>query len=104
MANILRTHSYQNVEVTQKSQDYGADIVATKDGIKYVVQCKRYTSMVGIEAVQQVYAAKAHYNAHVAVVAASTVFTKAAKTLAQELNVVLWDCFDLSNMIEFSAQ
>lgn len=45
---------------------------------------------------QQIYAAKEHYDAHVAIVVTNSVYTKAAKILADELNVVLWDCEDVS--------
>ena len=103
-AGLLKSNGYSNVKVTQKSRDYGADVLAEKDGIAYVIQCKYYTSPVGIEAVQQVYAAKGYYNAHVAVVTTNSVFTKAAKTLASELKVVLWDCEALANMAASSAE
>lgn len=90
-ATVLREAGYENVEVTQKSNDYGADVVAEKDGVIYVFQCKFYSNMVGIEAVQQIYSAKIHYGAHIAVVVTNSVFTKAAKILADELKVILWD-------------
>lgn len=92
IGQLLKLNGYTDVEVTQKSQDFGADIVASLNRIKYVIQCKYYSSPVGIEAVQQIYSAKVHYNAHIAVVATNITFTKAAKTLATELGVVLWDC------------
>ena len=95
---MLRINKYENVEVTQKSGDYGADILAEKNGIRYVFQCKYYTSAVGIAAVQQIYAAKDFYNTHVAVVVTNNVFTKAAKTLANELKVILWDCEIVNNL------
>ena len=91
VADLLRAAGYTNVIVTQKSGDYGADVTAKKDGVKYVIQCKYYQSLVGIEAVQQIHAAKEYYNAHVAVVATNSAFTRAAKTLAAQLNVLLWD-------------
>lgn len=92
IAKILRANGYKDVQVTKKSGDFGADIIAEKDAIKYVFQCKYYSSQVGIEAIQQVYAAKTFYNAHVSIAVTNSVFTKAAKVLAEELNVVLWDC------------
>jgi restriction system protein len=98
IAKMMKQKGFQQIEVTKKSQDFGADVLAQKDGIKYVVQCKYYSSMVGIEAVQQIYAAKTHYDAHVAIVATNNVFTRAAKTLAKELNVVLWDCLSIEKM------
>ena len=99
-AELLQKNGYENVYVTQKSNDYGADILAEKDGVKYVFQCKYYTSMVGIEAVQQVYSAKDYYDAHVAVVITNNVFTKAAKSLAKELKVILWDCETINKLSE----
>lgn len=96
VSKYMEKKGFTDVTITQKSNDFGADILASKDGVSYVVQCKCYSSSVGIEAVQEVYAAKGHYNSHVAIVATNNVFTKAAKTLADELKVVLWDCLDLS--------
>lgn len=99
-SNVLMRNGFINVTVTQRSNDYGADITAEKDGITYVIQCKYYSSAVGIEAVQQVYAAKIHYGTHVAVVATNSVFTQAAKVLAKETGVLLWDCEKVSQMQE----
>lgn len=96
VASLLRNNGYEKVEVTQKSKDYGADIVAEKDGVRYVFQCKYYTSQVGIEAIQQIYSAKTYYDAHVAIAVTNNVFTNAAKILADELKVILWDCEDIS--------
>ena len=98
MANILLSNGFTDVQVTQKSGDFGADITATKDEVKYVIQCKYYASAVGIKAVQESYSAKDFYNAHVAVVATNNIFTKAAITLAEQLNVILWDCEDVARM------
>lgn len=98
MADILLKNGFVDVQVTQKSGDYGADITATKDEVKYVIQCKYYASAVGIKAVQESYSAKDFYNAHVAVVATNNIFTKAAITLAEQLNVILWDCEDVARM------
>jgi HJR/Mrr/RecB family endonuclease len=98
VAALLEQNNFTNIHVISKSGDYGADITATNDEIKYVIQCKYYSSAVGIKAVQESYSAKDFYNAHVAVVATNNIFTKAATTLAEQLNVVLWDCEDLANM------
>ena len=90
-AKALEKNGFLNIQVTEKSGDFGADILAEKDGVKYVIQCKYYSSAVGIEAVQQIYAAKIYYSSHVAVVATNSVFTKAAKILAEETGVLLWN-------------
>lgn len=98
VASLLIKCGYEKVVVTQKSGDFGADVTAEKQEVKYVIQCKYYTSQVGIEAVQQIHAAKLHYNAHVAIVATNSVYTRAAQTLAQSVGVVLWDGKDIIEM------
>jgi Holliday junction resolvase-like predicted endonuclease len=41
VADWLRGHGYQNVQVTKASHDWGADVLAVKDNCFYIVQCKR---------------------------------------------------------------
>lgn len=98
-AAALKRCGFSNVEVTQESGDFGADVLAEKDGVKYVIQCKYYTSSVGVKAVQQVFASKIHYSAHVAVVATNSVFTKSAKVLAKETGVLLWNGLKVQEML-----
>lgn len=98
VAKVLADNGYSEVSVTQKSRDFGADITAVFGGARYVFQCKYYTSPVGINAVQEVYASKPVYSAHVAVVITNSVFTKAAKILADEVGVILWDGEKLAAM------
>lgn len=77
--------------VTRGSADYGADLVLNKDGIRIIVQAKRWKQKVGIDAVQQVTAALKHYNAQQAIVATNSYFTANAVQLANSNNVLLWD-------------
>lgn len=98
-ANLLAKNGFQKVEVTKCSSDFGVDIIAFKDDIKYAIQCKRYSSSVGIKAVQEVIGSKAMNNCHVAVVLTNNYFTKSAKELAQKNNVLLWDKDKLNELI-----
>ena len=91
VAGILRGNGYENVEVTKKSGDYGADITAVKDAVTYVFQCKYYTEPVGVQAIQEVFSSKTMYRAHVAVVVTNSIFTIAARTLAENTGVILFD-------------
>ena len=100
VAELLQRNGFSEVQVTPKSKDFGADILAKKDAVVYVIQCKFYSSPVGIEAVQQVYGAKVHYGAHVPAVVTNNVFTQAAKILAEETHVLLWDCGILQQFID----
>lgn len=90
-ANILRGNSYTNVEVTKASGDHGIDILATKDGLRYAIQCKRYSKPVGNKAVQEAYSGKDIYKADVAVVMSNMDFTPQAIEDARKLNVELWN-------------
>ncbi|MBU3173372.1 restriction endonuclease [Clostridium estertheticum] len=76
---------------TPKTNDYGADLVLTKDGKVIVVQAKRWNYKVGIEAVQQIIDAKTYYNADKCIVTTTNYFTPNAVNLASSANVSLCD-------------
>jgi HJR/Mrr/RecB family endonuclease len=79
------------VELTKSTGDFGADIVAVnpQTGSILVVQCKFYSSSVGISAVQEVVGALRYYNAKTAIVVSPAEFTSAAKALANVNNIIL---------------
>ena len=103
-AKLLEYNGYKNVQVTQASGDYGADVIGYKNGYRYVFQCKCYSSNLGVKAVQEIYSAKQHYNADIAVVLIKTSFSKNAKILAEETGVQLWDRNNLINLIKVSIK
>jgi restriction system protein len=81
----------QNYSVigTPASSDFGADLVIEREGKKIVVQAKRYSKNVGIDAIQQVIGSVSHYKADEAWVITNRDFTAAAYTLAESNNVKL---------------
>lgn len=98
-AAILEQNGFQDVSVTRGSGDQGIDVLATKDFIKYGFQCKCYSTDIGNKAVQEAYAGKTYYGCHVAVVLTNRYFTPAAKGLAAQTGVVLWDRDKLLSMM-----
>ena len=90
-ADILKAHGFIEVEVTKGSGDFGADILAEKDGVTYAVQCKCYDKPIGVKAVQEVYAGRDYYDRMVGVVMTNQYFTQPAVELAGNLNIMLWD-------------
>ncbi|MCE2578748.1 restriction endonuclease [Komagataeibacter sp. FNDCR1] len=82
-------HDGWQAETTVGSGDQGADIIATRRGLRMVVQCKLYSRTVGNDAVQQITAARAHYNATVAAVVSNAAYTRAARQLARTNGVWL---------------
>ena len=99
-AGVLKENGFSNVRVTPGSGDQGVDVLATKDGIKYAIQCKNYASSLGNTPIQEVHAGKAFYNCHVGVVMTNSIFTTGAKELAKATGVLLWDRTTLQKMIE----
>lgn len=90
-ANALRDMGFEDVEVTPGSGDQGVDILAAKDGLRYAIQCKRYTADLGNAPVQEVHAGKYLYRCHVASVITNRYFTPGAIELASATGVLLWD-------------
>lgn len=89
VAEYLRRTGYSQVTVTRGSNDYGIDVLATKDGIRYAVQCKYYSSPVNLKAVQEAVAGAPYYGCSVAMVVTNNTFTKSAVTLANANGVIL---------------
>lgn len=85
---LFKSQGYK-VQVTRAAGDYGADLVIQKDGKRIVVQAKRYSKNVGIQAVQQAQASIAHYKAHEAWVVTNRDYTDAARNLASSNSVKL---------------
>lgn len=94
VAMWLKKKGYRNVQVTKKSNDYGVDIIAYKNNVKYAVQCKYYGNPVGVAAIQEVVAGKAFYNCQEAIVVTNSKFTDNAVNLAQKNGVKLCEKVD----------
>jgi restriction system protein len=90
-AYLLKRNGYRHITVTQESGDQGVDIIATKDKVKYGIQCKRYNGFVGNRAVQEVWAGHEYYELDGAIVLTNSTFSDSAQELADELGVKLID-------------
>lgn len=90
-ADLLRSHGFHNVEVTRGSGDYGADILCEREGVTYAVQCKTYSSPIGVFAVQEAAAGRDYYDRMVGVVMTNQHFTRNAQNAAHKLKILLWD-------------
>ena len=103
---ILLFYLGYKVEVTQKSRDYGADLVLVEPNTnsKIIVQAKRYNKPVGSKAVQEILTAKMHYKADDAWVITNNQYTPQAELLAKENNVRLIDRNELIEMYSSVCQ
>lgn len=75
--------------LTPASSDQGADVIATRNGQKLVVQCKLYSRPVGNRAVQEVFAARQYQQGHIAAVVTNAGYTRQARELAASTGVLL---------------
>ena len=94
-ADALERAGFTHVRTTPASRDFGADVLAQKDGVTYAVQCKRYDRPVGISSVQEIYAARDFYGMMVGAVMTNSTFTTPARQMAEKLGILLWDGDDL---------
>lgn len=87
---------------TPASGDQGADIVAVRDGLRLVVQCKRLSKPVGNAAVQEAAAALRYWAGDRAAVVSNAGFTPAARRLAGATGVLLLhhDALDAIDLAE----
>ncbi|SFB03142.1 Restriction endonuclease [Acetitomaculum ruminis DSM 5522] len=90
-AELLRRNGFKNVDVTVAIGDQGVDVLATKKGLKYAIQCKYYSGYVGNKAVQEVYAGMEYYGCDVGVVMTNSYFSKSAIELAESTGIILLD-------------
>lgn len=98
-ADLLSRMGFYNVVVTQGSGDQGIDVLATRDGLTYAIQCKCYTSNLGNTPVQEAYTGKTIYKCQVAAVMTNVHFTVGGKQAAEATGVLLWDRDFLFNAI-----
>ena len=90
-ADLLKRRGFIEVSVTSASGDFGADILAEKDGVTYAIQCKAYSDPVGVKAVQEAYAGRDYYDRMVGAVMTNQYFTAPAVDAARKLKILLWD-------------
>ena len=88
IAGLLKQHGYTNVRLTEE-YDYGVDIIAIKDGIRWGIQVKRYSGLVKADAVRQVVTALKIYNCDRSMVITNSNYSKVAIDLAKSNDCVL---------------
>jgi restriction system protein len=96
-ADELRRSGWK-ARVTTQSGDQGVDVLAEKNGVSVVIQCKLYSGAVSNKSVQEVAAGRIHYEAVHAAVVSKTRYTPSAKQLAATNEVWLLHYSELQNL------
>lgn len=102
LARLFAGLGYQATP-TAATGDHGADLILSKNGVRYALQAKFYSGKVGNKAVQEVYSAMGIWGASAAVVVATSSFTPQARADAAQLGVVLVDGAELEQLLELSG-
>lgn len=99
---LLMALGYEQTFLTKKSRDFGADLLFyDQDDIKTVVQAKRLSEKLGLTAVQEVYTAKAYYEAENAMIITSTnLISDPCWKLASAAKVRIIDRDELGDIIK----
>jgi HJR/Mrr/RecB family endonuclease len=105
-ATIAALYNKQGFEVylTPYSNDKGVDVVVLKNGENYLIQVKQTKSLVGNEAIQEIYTAKNYYqtqfkNQFKLLIITNNEYSTSAKILAKSNDVVLINRTDLEKII-----
>jgi len=88
--------------VTNRSKDYGCDMMLQRGDYRIAVQAKRSESELNFISVQRVLGSSKKYNAQMSIVITNNKFISSAKQLAKIKNVVLIDRKKLLDLIELS--
>ncbi len=90
VANKLIAEGYHQVQVTKGSGDFGVDIIAFDcRNRKCCIQCKLYSSTVGVDAIQQVLGGMRYYYGDIPMVITNSSFTKPAIEFANRTGVTI---------------
>ncbi|MBL8121302.1 restriction endonuclease [Candidatus Saccharibacteria bacterium] len=98
LADLLKKRGCTDIRLTEK-YDLGVDIIAKKDGVTWGIQAKRYNSPAKADAVRQAYTGLNRYKCDRAMVITNNTFSRQARMLASDNNVVLVDRNSLSAWI-----
>ena len=88
--------------VTNRSKDYGCDMMLQQDGCRIAVQAKRSKTELTFTSVQRALDSLKKYDAQLAIVVTNNKFLLSAKHLAKIKNVTLIDRKKLLDLIELS--
>jgi HJR/Mrr/RecB family endonuclease len=98
IAGLLSILGYQT-EVTKRSRDGGADVIAVMNAERIAIQTKRYSGVVGIKAVQEADSGKVMYNCNKSMVISNRSYSKDAIELAAKSGCILIDRDGLADLI-----
>ena len=101
LVNLFEKLGYSTT-VTNRSKDYGCDLMLQRGDYRIAVQAKRSEFELNFTSVQRVLGSLKKYNAQMSIVVTNNKFISSAKQLAKIKDVVLIDRKKLLDLIELS--
>lgn len=100
LKKLFEDLGFRNIKTTQKTRDFGVDLIMfDPQGKKIVIQAKRYTSNVGIDAINEAVGTRLPENANEVWVVTNSYFTKPAIEHAYKNKVKLLNRDSLIDLI-----
>lgn len=99
VSELLKKQGYKTAR-TDARNDYGVDIVAERDGVRYAVQCRRYSEDISRSAVSDVVTDRHYFNCGKAMVVTNRYFRSDARELAGASQCELIDRDALAGWIQ----
>lgn len=95
ICRLAMAEGFEGARVVGQSNDHGADIIATRNGIRWLFQAKHWKKPVGVEVIDETLKAAQIYKAKVPVIVASNGFDSKAIAHQRDLmqagiNIQLW--------------
>jgi HJR/Mrr/RecB family endonuclease len=99
VARLLKNEGFKTKHLGGP-RDFGADILAQREGVKYAVQVKRSSSNISRRAVSDAVAAKSHFKCKKALVVTNSFLSAPAKNFAKSTDCDVIDRYKLADLID----
>lgn len=86
---LLQKNGYKEVKQVIYTGDYGVDITAYKDEIKYAIQCVQFRDEVTVDVIKNLLLGKEYYDCDKAMVVTNSIFNRKAIRLATSAKIEL---------------
>ena len=96
ICRLVKAEGFSGARIVGQSNDHGADIIASKNGRRWLFQAKHWSKKVGLAVIDETLKAATIYKADIPVIVASNGFDEKAKEqqqilMRQRIPLQLWD-------------
>jgi len=102
ICRLVMAEGFDGARVVGQSNDHGADIVASRNGVRWVFQAKHWNKPIGVDVIDETIKAAQNYKAKIPVIVSSNGFDQKAREHQRLLlmNGVPLQLWDVNTLIE----